>query len=482
MDFWSDITINQWMTYICFAIYIAIIISCIYVVLTENRNPIKSLAWVTVLIFLPVVGWIFYLFFGRSLKGMQLISRHKKRKLLNTQTEHCQDISTLDISDHSRQIIKLAHSLCGATLYDHNDIAIYHSGSDKFDMLKEDLRNAQRYIHLQYYIFSNDRIGREIAEILIDKAKQGVNVNVIYDHVGSFSIDSKFFKSLSKAGVNIHPFFRVTFPQLANRINWRNHRKITIIDGKIGYIGGMNIADRYVYGAKIGKIWRDTHIRTTGGIVKALQQSFATDWNFINDILLLDNESDTRRQDTASKLPMQLITSGPTSTWPNIALVFHKAIAGAKKSIYIQTPYFLPTEALMRALLTAALAKVDVRIMIPRKSDSKILNYASFSYIEECLKAGIKIYLYNKGMMHSKNLIIDNEFVSTGSTNFDFRSFEHNFEANLLIYDKETTTRMKETFFEDIKDSVKLSLSAWQQRPKTQSLIESIVRLFAPIL
>lgn len=179
---------------------------------------------------------------------------------------------------------------------------------------------------------------------------------------------------------------------------------------------------------------------------------------------------------------MQLITSGPTSTWSNIALIFHKAIAGAKKSIYIQTPYFLPTEALMKALLTAALSKVDVRIMLPRKSDSKILKYASYSYIDECLKAGIKIYLYDAGMLHSKNIIIDDDFYSTGSTNFDFRSFEHNFEANILIYNKQTNQIMKEQFFDDIKDSSKITLSSWQKRPKSQSLLESIVRLFAPIL
>lgn len=469
------------MSNIFLAIYVVIIISCIYVVLTENRNPIKSLAWVTVLIFLPIIGWILYMFFGRSIKGLHLISRRKKRKLLSTQQTKQESFDNLNLSDSSQQIIKLAHSLCSTKLTSHNTLTIYNNGRDKFDQLKKDLINAKYYINLQYYIFNNDTIGQQIADILSAKAKEGVKVRVIYDHVGSFTVDNTFFKKMRESGVEAHPFFRVTFPQFANRINWRNHRKITIIDGKIGYIGGMNIADRYINGPKTDKIWRDTHIRIIGDMVDEMQLSFATDWNFMRNDLLLDHNqtpTDVKYDENA----MQLITSGPTSKWSNIAFIFHKVIANAKKSIYIQTPYFLPTEALLKALITAALAKVDVRIMIPRKSDSKILKYASYSYISECLNAGIKVYLYDSGMLHSKNLIVDDEFVSTGSTNFDFRSFEHNFEANVLIYSKTTNQIFKNIFFEDQKKSTKLTLSSWTKRPKAQSLLESIVRLFSPIL
>lgn len=481
MELFNNISIDQWMSNAFLALYIVIIISCIYVVLTENRNPIKSLAWVTVLIFLPVVGWIFYMFFGRSIKGLHLISRQKKRKLLNIQQSKHENLDNLNISDSNKQIVKLAHSLCSTHLTTNNSLIIYNNGKDKFDQLKTDIINAKHYINLQYYIFSNDTIGHQIADLLSMKAKEGVKVRVIYDHVGSFSVDNTFFKKMRESGVEAHPFFRVTFPQFANRINWRNHRKITIIDGNIGYIGGMNIADRYTNGLEPNKIWRDTHIRVCGNIVNEMQLSFATDWNFMRNDLLLDYNQALPEVNNEGNA-MQLITSGPTSKWSNIALVFLKAIANAKKSIYIQTPYFLPTEALLKALITAALAKVDVRIMIPRKSDSKILKYASYSYITECLNAGIKIYLYDAGMLHSKNLIIDDEFVSTGSTNFDFRSFEHNFEANAIIFDKATNQNFKEIFFEDLKDSTKVNLASWQKRPKSQSLLESIIRLFSPIL
>ena len=481
MDIFNNISVDQWMSNIFLAIYAVIIISCIYVILTENRNPIKSLAWVTVLVFMPIVGLIFYIFFGRSIKGLHLISLQKKRKLLNTHQNKHENFDDIDISETNKQIIKLTHSLCGTPISINNDIIIYNNGKDKFTQLKADLLNAKSYINIQYYIFNNDNLGSEIAQILSQKAKEGIKVRVIYDHVGSFSVNNSFFKNLRQSGVDAQPFFRVTFPQLANRINWRNHRKIVIIDGEIGYIGGMNIADRYIDGPSSNKKWRDTHIRVTGDIVNSLQVSFATDWNFIRNDLIIDHNT-AQSKLSKDKNVMQLITSGPTSTWSNIALILHKAIAGAKKSIYIQTPYFLPTEALMKALLTAALAKVDVRIMLPRKSDSKIVKYASYSYIDECLKAGIKIYLYDAGMLHSKNIIIDDDFYTTGSTNFDFRSFEHNFEANILIYDINTNRIMKEQFFKDIKESSKITLSTWQKRPKSQRLIESLIRLFAPIL
>lgn len=481
MDFVSYISLNQWMYLISIIIYVVIIISCVYVVLTENRNPIKSLAWVTVLIFLPIVGWVFYMFFGRSLKGLHLISRQKKRKSLNSKKNSLDEVEHLEVTDRNQQLIKLSYALCGAAYYRGNDVEIFNDGREKFDRLREDIVNAKRFINIQYYIFCDDAIGHEIAYLLSKKVKEGVEVRVIYDHVGSFSVKNRFFKHLRDAGVDAHPFFRVTFPQFANRINWRNHRKITVIDGEIGYIGGMNVADRYLKGLEPGKIWRDTHLRVTGPIVEAMQYSFSADWSFMQNTTIEDNQP-VNPMPTGCNTAMQLIASGPNSAWSNIALIFHKAIAGARKSVYIQTPYFLPTEALLKALLTAALSGVDVRIMIPRKSDSTLLRYASYSYIEECLKAGIKIYLYDAGMLHSKNLIVDEELVSSGSTNFDFRSFEHNFEANLMIYSKDVNAKFRNIFFQDIKNSTKLSLSVWQKRPKTQSLLESIIRLLAPIL
>lgn len=469
--FWNIYTITAlWL------LYAVTIISCIVVVLSENRNPIRSLAWVLALIFLPGVGLVFYLFFGRSLRGRTMISRRNKRKLFHRQSAR-HDLKASPLTPAEQQVVKLTHRVSRYPFTLNNKASVFTNGRDKFEALKRDLREARESIYLQYYIFLDDTLGNEIADILMDKAREGVSVKVIYDHVGSFSASNKFFARMNAAGVEAHPFFRVTFPQLANRVNWRNHRKIVVIDGRVGYIGGMNIADRYLG----EKVWRDTHLRLEGDIVESLVYAFSIDWNFMkNDIL---PRSDVPERHTISnETGMQLITSGPIEPWDNLELTFLKAIAGASKCVYIQTPYFLPTDSLLRALEAAALANVDVRIMLPFKSDSKMLGYASFSYVTQCLKAGIKVYLYRPGMLHAKMMIVDDSFVTTGSVNFDFRSFENNFESNLLIYDRTLNREMKDIFFADLEHCDKMTLSAWRRRPRLMRTIESVVRLLAPIL
>lgn len=472
---------NPYTAWIIWLIYAVTILSCIFVVLSENRNPIRSLSWVIALIFLPGIGLIFYLFFGRSLKGMHLISRRNKRKLFHNRSSKRVDINDLTLTKDEKQIIKLTHNVSRYPFTQNNEIEIYTDGPSKFRDLKEDLKNAKESILLQYYIFQDDKLGQEIADILISKAKEGVTVKVIYDHVGSFSSKKKFFKRMKENGVDTHPFFRVTFPQLANRINWRNHRKIVVIDREVGYIGGMNIANRYIDGMDDGSLWRDTHFRVKGEIVESLLYSFVIDWNFLTKQPTLDKIV-ARETYISSNKGMQLITSGPTETWDNLSLIFLRAISTATKCIYIQTPYFLPTEALLQALQAAALAKVDVRIMIPSKSDSKMLQYASYSYVTQCLKAGIKVYLYTPGMLHAKVMIIDDSFVTAGSVNFDFRSFENNFEGNILIYDSETNRKMKDIFFEDLAKCKKLTVSEWRKRPIYNKVSESVLRLLSPIL
>lgn len=391
------------------------------------------------------------------------------------------NLNELQLPSEQRNIIKLAHNLCHSPFTLNNEVKIFTDGISKFESLKKDLMKAEKSILFQYYIFLDDKIGNEIADILIEKASQGVNVKVIYDHIGSFSSKNKFFKRMEIAGVETHPFFRVNFPHFANRLNWRNHRKIVVIDGKTGYIGGMNIADRYIYGLPNGEVWRDTHFRVEGSIVESLIYSFAIDWNFLKKEPYVP---DVKPEETgiSNLTGMQLVTGGPTERWNNLSMCFIRAISSARKTILIQTPYFLPTDALLNALQAAALAKVDVRIMMPENTDSRLLHYASFSYISQCLKAGIKVYLYEPGMLHAKAMIIDDSFVTTGSTNFDFRSFENNFECNLLIYDEKINRVMRDIFFEDVKKCKKLNLESWRKRPVSQRFLESLLRLVSPIL
>ena len=462
-------------------IYAFAILGVIGIVISENRNPIKSLAWVTVLILLPVVGLFLYLFFGRSLKSVVMISRKNRVKLRRQEKLENIDVNGLDLCDSSKQLIRLVNSVVEPHYFQGNSIDIFTEGVDKFKSLKRDLLAAEKYINFQYYIFSNDTIGQEIADILIAKAHQGVKVRVIYDHVGSWSIASSFFKRMRRDGVDAHPFLRVTFPQLANRLNWRNHRKVVIIDGKVGYIGGMNVADRYNTGAHGRPAWRDTHLRVVGGAVKALQYSFAVDWNFMKRMLLTQATCSYHTDPNAGN-GVQVIDSGPTGLWNGMSLVFLKAISLAQKCIYIQTPYFLPNDGQIKALQAAALAGVDVRLMIPRSPDSRILRYSSFSYVKECLQAGIKVYFYTGRMLHAKCIIVDDEFVTTGSTNFDFRSFEHNFECNILVYGKAFNARMKQIYMADIRNSQRIILSHWKRRPMGQRALESLSRLLGPIL
>lgn len=469
----------SWFRNIFVVVYAVTTVGIIGVVLSENRNPVKSLAWVTVLLLLPMVGIILYLFFGRNIQNTRKLSRRNRRRLKKRESAPVVDFKRVSLSDESVQLINLGRSLTGAPFYAGNDVKVYTCGADKFADLKRDLKSARRYINLEYYIFENDKIGNEIAGILIERANAGVTVRVIYDHVGSFTVKNRFFKRMRQAGIQVFPFFEVTFPQLGTRINWRNHRKLCVIDGAVGYLGGMNIADRYIDGGSFDR-WRDTHVRVQGPVVSALQYSFAVDWHFMGQPLI--EESVLACGAAQGNVSAQLLTSGPTSQWSNIAYMFHRAIGGAKRRIYIQTPYFLPTDALLKDLITAALAHVDVRILIPRKSDSKLLDLASASYITECLRAGVKIYFYDAGMLHSKMIIVDDEFTTIGSTNFDFRSFEHNFEGNLFFYSREFTAEMLKVYRDDLSHSNRIVPSQWRRRPLLKRAVESIVRLLSPIL
>lgn len=475
-----------WSDWLYLGIYTGFILTIIFttiVIVLENRNPVKSLAWIVVLVFLPIGGFILYLFFGQQYRHTRMISK-RKRRILQKMSGNTAHISVSEpgnkLSPESLQQIKLGYQLGGTQLFVHNHIEIFTDGESKFKALIEDLNRAETFIHLQYYIFDNDTLGKTIKKILIEKARQGVKVRVLYDDVGCWRVRSRFFREMRKAGIEIRPFFKVSFPQLANKLNYRNHRKVAIIDGKTGYIGGMNIADRYCNGLSWG-IWRDTHARIKGPAVYGLQSAFSIDWSFTTREFLSEACYYPPVEETGNT-DIQILTSGPLGEWKEIAISFLKAIANARECIYIQTPYFLPTDSLLKALQAAALAKVDVRLMIPSHSDSRLLQYASQSYLKDILRAGIKVYFYQGGFLHAKSLIIDNEFSSIGSTNFDFRSFDHNFEINAFMYNADTNAQMKKIFINDMRQCRRITLSRWKRRPLTTKVAESFARLMSPIL
>lgn len=467
----------SWIYYGLVAIYVASVLSAVVVILSENRNPVKSLAWVTVLLVVPGVGLILYFFFGRSIQKKRIISRKNQRKLRRREAWGARRVQQrMQLSPTAVQQIKLGTALTGAMFYEGNQVEAFNNGIDKMESFIADIDNAKEYILIEYYIIQDDVVGRRFRDALVRAAGRGVKVRLIYDHVGSFSAKRAYWKSLRDAGIEVYPFFKVVFPLFGTRINWRNHRKIAVIDGKTGYIGGMNIADRYM-----DPLWRDLHLRVTGQIVSALQYNFAVDWNFMGQPIIDEwGQADYVEKD--APVGIQMITSGPTGHWPNLAMVFQKAIANARKRVYVMTPYFLPDESLLRTLQTAALSHVDVRILIPFRPDSVIMRHASFSYITPCINSGIKVFLYEKGMLHSKAVIIDDDLVTVGSTNFDFRSFEHNFEANLFIYNREFNELMTEEFRDACRYSRKVDAVSWKHRPRKSRVLESVVRLLAPVL
>ena len=301
----------SWVYYILASLYALTIVAIVIVIISENRNPVKSLAWVTVLLLLPFVGIVLYIFFGRSIKNKRMISRRNRRRLKKRELRHPRDRRPEGLSPESQQSIRLGRSLTGAPFHPGNDVDIFTSGAEKIAALKDDLRRARRSICIQYYIFCDDRVGREVRDILIGRARAGVDVRLIYDHVGCWGTPSRFFREMQQAGIKAYPFFKVTFPQLGTKINWRNHRKICIIDGAVGYIGGMNIADRYIDGGKNFDLWRDTHARVRGPIVASLLHSFAVDWNFMGQPLI-DDIADPMALYGKGDVGMQMLTSGPS--------------------------------------------------------------------------------------------------------------------------------------------------------------------------
>lgn len=453
------------------------------VILSENRNPVKSLAWVTILLLLPVVGLILYLFFGRNIKNRRMISRRNRRRLRRQNIHRGSNPAQAELSPGSVQLASMARSLSGGQFYASNSVDVFTDGPEMFRALCRDLESARHTINIESYIFADDNTGMHIAGILARKVAEGVTVRLLYDHVGSFTTSGSFFKNLRKRGVEVHPFFKVTFPLLGTHVNWRNHRKIITIDDTVAYIGGMNVAERYR--GKGPRPWRDTHLRVAGPVIEELRFAFSVDWHFTCGAMPQPspfNPALVPGKTATHGVGATLLTSGPTDQWSNIAMTLHRAIAGAHSRIYIQSPYLLPSEALMQALAGAALAKVDVRIMLPRRCDSRLLSFASASYISECLRAGIKIYFYEEGMLHAKTIVVDDELASVGSANFDFRSFDYNFEANLFLYSRDLNSRLADAFTADLAKCTRILPRQWQARPFSHKVTESILRLLSPIL
>ena len=463
------------------ALYIYTAIVVLTAILLENRNPVKTIGWIMIMILLPIVGIILYIFFGQDLRRKKIFENKLCYPAISSKyIYNIQKLNETNIPIRFQKLAYLLNSNGQSPLSSNNKIDVYTTGKDAFKSLYKDIKNAKEHIHIEFYIIENDSVGNRFRELLKQKAREGVRVRVIYDYLGGWKLPISWRTSLQNAGVYIHPFLAADNIFRFSLLNYRNHRKLVIIDGRIAYTGGMNLANRYIFGNHLG-LWRDTFIKVQGPAVHSMQYSFLTDWSFVDGKIIANQKYYPELQLFENNFT-QIVTSGPDSDWKNIMQGIVSLISNAQKEILIHTPYYMPPEAVMTALETAALSGVDVNIMIPERNDSKIVAAAGRSYIEGLLRAGVNVYYYKYNFLHSKAIVVDRYISVIGTANMDNRSYEQNFEIAAFIYDEKTALKLVEGFKKDIESSRLLNINLWRHRPKYKHYIESLARLFSPLL
>lgn len=458
-----------------------------FVIFLENENPSRTVAWLLVLILLPVLGFFLYILFGRSYRK----KKKAKAKLLSDSDRMAKaaeiqssllDYMELPNSENpaNRKLMQLLLKNAKAPFSLSNEVVVLTNGLSKFNRLFSAIREAKDHIHLEYFIIKEDTIGNELKELLIQKATEGVRVRVVYDDVGSVALSKKYIAALRNAGVETYAFFKVPLPIFTRDLNYRNHRKIAIIDGSIGFVGGLNIGDEYIGSSDKFEFWRDTHLEIKGEAVYSLQTIFLNDWNYVS-------KQDVQGArfypeiDVAKTSLVQIAASGPDSEWKCILQAFYKMISNATHKIWITTPYLVPEESIMMGLKTAALSGIDVRIIIPSQPDHFFVYWASQANIQKLLEAGVKIYRYKNGFIHSKIMIVDRLAATVGTANLDIRSMEINFEVNAFLYDLDVIVRLEEDFIQDLEESVMYELETFKRRKLHYRFLEAMGRLVSPL-
>ena len=475
-------TLSIWGAFrILYLVYMAAAIVTAVTIVLNNRTPVKTIAWVLVILTIPFFGLLIYFIFGRDNRRRRLIGRkfltQIQKRALHT---YIRSNETLTIPDEYIRIVKFFENVADAYPVNKNRIEIINEGNTFLIRLLQEIAKAKDHIHLQFYIFADDAAGRIVRDALIDKARQGVEIRILYDDVGCWSVDSTFFEEMRCEGIYVRSFMKVRMPMFTSRLNYRNHRKLIIIDGKKGFIGGMNIADRYITGGKWRK-WRDIMLLTEGEVVYGMQTSFLVDWYFADRSMVSGSRYYPETPLSPGALS-QVVMSNPIGDWREMLQGMSLVISNCKEYLYIQTPYFMPSENVLAAIINLALSGVDVRIMVPEQSDNIITEYASRSFLADVMYAGAKVYLYRNGFMHSKMLVCDNSLCSVGSANIDFRSFECNFEINTFVYDKKTAMEMKDIFVKDMRSCRQFTYREYRDSRLFKRVADSIARLFAPIL
>ncbi|MEX6688939.1 cardiolipin synthase [Danxiaibacter flavus] len=473
--------------------YLGILIIVCLRIIYDTRTSTKTLAYLLFAVFVPVIGMISYFFLGINYRKRNLYSKklladdtlqQKMEAEIQKSTEEILAANPPEIKKN-RELACLLLKDNMSPLTDSNRVKLLFNGEEKFPEVLEALKQAKNHIHIEYYIFEDDEIGNQIKEILIQKAAEGVEVRLIYDDFGSSSIRRKFVPGLIENGVEAYPFYRVLFLLFANRLNYRNHRKIIIVDGHTAFVGGINISDRYINnGNKKNRIyWRDTHLRIDGAGCQYLQYLFLCDWNFCSDQQLQPTKMFFPKPKTyETDTLVQIAAGGPDSKTPGILFSLLQAINLAKKEILITTPYFIPGDSLLDALIVAALSGVSVKLLVPGISDSRFVNAAAHSYYDDLLDAGVEIYFYKKGFIHAKTLVYDGAVAAVGTANMDYRSFELNFEVNAFIYDPHIAKQLTKAFYDDLEHAERIDIVRWEKRAFLKVMFEKTARMLSPLL
>lgn len=465
---------------LCLILYqVTVIIAVIHVVM-DNRQPAKTMVWALIIYFVPIIGILAYIFFGVNTRRKRLVSKRSLDQLTRRSMFKYAEQPDLVLPEEEKPLIDLFINQNFSLPFGGSNLSMITNGHDFFLQLLRDIGKAENHIHIGLYIFEDDSLGSLIADALIDCARHGVEVRIVYDDVGCWGVKKCFFEKMREAGIEAVPFMPVRFPRFTSKANYRNHRKLIVIDGTVGYIGGMNIALRYTFST-----WRDTMVRIEGRGVYSLQRAFLIDWYFADRTLLSDKKyyPTIPVEKTNTETLLQTVTSGPSSPEPEIMQGYLHIILNARRYIYIETPYFLPTNSLLFALKTAVTTGVNVRLLVPRNGDTWLTSWASRSYLREVSEAGVQVFLYEAGFLHSKLLVCDDHIATCGSTNIDFRSLENNFEANTFFYGKETAQQMRDIFLNDEKQSTPLTDIPDRLSPSFRiRLWESFTRMLSPLL
>ncbi len=490
-------TVESISVFAVFAIYIYLAVVVIFIIM-ENRDISSTLAWILVFILFPIIGFFVYIFFGRNWKVVNPRKKDKikelqyKRNLIVQQIKKKQRnyISIIRdniiVTNDVRRILHVSQKNSDSLLTVYNSVKILQNGAKKFESLERDLKNAKKFIHMEYFIWRDDELTRRIKDILIEKATEGVEIRIIYDPVGSFWMTlfhRGYFRQMRRAGITVIPFFNTLSPLRITTVNYLLHRKIVIIDGNIGYTGGMNMGKEYINGGKSYKSWRDTHVRLEGESVLLLHASFVANWEEARKESLFSEKYFTICTMNKNKgVPVQIISSEPDSYWQPIKQSLFLTILAAKKYVYIQSPYFIPDTNLFEALKVIALSGTQVHIMLTGVPDKKIPYWAAFTYFEELLLAGVKIYHYNAGFMHAKTICVDGQICSIGTTNMDIRSLHLSHENNVMIYDKDITKQLEKDYKNDLLLCKEFTIKDYRAVSTLAKFRNSLVRLLSPLL